>query len=532
MDDKRAVFNEQMNEWVSRQGLWFQLRHAADGQSLASKLARVGLRLIILLVIVALLFWVYLVRRVGKPEFRAGIRASIEETLHGRECVVGSIRKERDITTISNIQMEGTDESFFHHLDIGRLRLNMKLTDGLFGMWNGGGILIDRLDLDLKGGARSDSAASEAYQSLFTEHRSFEFEWVEAQKTNLSWGYSSNNRGAIRDSHMTAARDGDTWKLEFKGGTFSQNWIRHFEIAKMTVVCDDLGVHIKEAELLADGGSLTFQVNIGEGGQPEALGSVVISSMPMSALLPYRFSEWVEGRISGEGTISGSTNSQEGISLDLDLSLKDGDELVLRDSLPLLSALSVVDVYNSYRKIEFTEGSCHIVTGGDLLRVDSIDFKAGDLFSLKGNVDVKPPTHAEIARALDMEDARIVTDIIEKNWKIEDEILDAADSKSSLSDAAKGVGEVIVAATGEKVFSELAVLTTAVLTEKNVRRFGGAVKVGLKGDAFDKAPGLKRVYPEDTETGRISIDVPLSGRLQTLTLEQAEMLYVLGRNRR
>lgn len=532
MDDKRAVFNEQMNEWVSRQGIWFQLRHAADGQSIASRLARIGLRLIILFILCGLVFWVYLVRRVGKEEFVEDVRASIEEALRGRECVVGSIRKNRNIATISRIEMEGTDESFFHQLNASRLRLNMKLTDGFVGVWNGGGVLIDRLDINLKSGASSDSVAAEAYQALFAEHGSFKFEWLEVQKTSLSWGYSANNRGAIRDSYMTAARDGDGWRLEFKGGTFSQNWMRQYEIGKMTVVCDNLGVHIKEAELLADGGSLTFQVEVGAGGQPEALGSVVINSMPMNGLLPSRYSEWIEGRISGKGTVSGSTNSQEGIALDLKLSLEAGDELILRDSLPLLSALSVVDVYNSYRKIVFTEGSCHIRTGGDQLHVDAINFKAGDLFDLRGSVDARPPNHVEIAKALDIEDVRIVTDIIEKNWKIEDEILDAANSQSSLSDAVKGVGEVIVADTGEKALSEMAVLTTAVLTEKNVRRFGGSAKVGLKGDAFDKAPGLKKAYPADTETGRIWLDVPLSGRLQTLTLEQARSLYVLGRKRR
>ena len=116
MEDKRAVFNEQMNEWVSRQGLWFQLRHAADGQSIVSRLARLGLRLMILLVICALVFWVYLIRRVEKGEFKADVRASIEETLRGKDCVVGSIRKDRNIATISHIEMEGNYYSFFEYL--------------------------------------------------------------------------------------------------------------------------------------------------------------------------------------------------------------------------------------------------------------------------------------------------------------------------------------------------------------------------------------------------------------------------------
>lgn len=533
MDDKRAAFNEQMNEWVSRQGLWFQLRHAADGQSLVSKLARIGLRLVMLLLVCSVVFWVYLIKRVEKPAFRENIRERVEKTLKGTECKVGGIKKDRDIATVSYVEIKGTDESFFHSLKARLIRLNMKLTDGLYGVWHGGGVSADRLDIDLKAGASDDTAAAQAYQALFAEHKTFDFEWLDVQKTSLSWGYSANNRGFIRDSQMTAARDGDAWRLEFKGGTLSQNWLRNLEIKKLVVICNEQGVRVKEAQLLSGTGSLSFKLSMGEGGQPEALGSVVIDSMPMQALLPYSYSEWIEGEVSGKGSISGSTNSQEGIVLDLDLTLEDGDVLVLRDSLPLLSALSVVDVYNSYRKISFTEGGFNIRTGGNRLLIKDIDLKAGDLFHLAGNVDVRPPTHEEIAKALDIEDVLVVKDTIEKNWKVEDAILDSADSASSLLAAAKGVGDVVSAnGATEKGVSGLDVLSSSILTEKNVRRFGGSIKVGLKGDAFDKAAGLKEAYPLDDATGRIWLDVPLSGRLQTLTLEQAKELYVLGRNRR
>lgn len=534
MDDKQAAFNEQMNDWVSRQGLWFQLRHAADGQSLFSRLARLLLRLVIILLVCAVIFGVYLVRRVGQKGFKEDLRQGVETTLKGTECHLKKISKDRDTITISLVEMDGAEDAFFHRLHAGLIRFNMGLTDGLLGAWDGEGVSIDRLDIDLKAGASDDEVAAKTYQALFVEHPSFKFKWIEIQKASLKWGYSANNRGSIQNSHLTMVREGDGWRMEFKGGTFTQNWLRHLEIAKIVVIADQQGVHVKEAQLLAGGGTLSFQFKVGEGGQPDVVGTMEMDSFPVKSILPYRFTEWIQGKISGKGTISGSTNSQGGIALDLNVSLNDGDVLVMRDSLPLLSALTAVDMYNSYRKISFTSGGCHIRTGGGVMYVDEIDFKAGELFHLGGKLDIRPPTHKEIAEALDIEDVRVVTDVIEKNWKLEDDLLELSDAEWTLQSGAteENLPSVKGNPANPNAGSALQMKDGLILTEKNLLRFEGLVRVGLKGDAFDKAPRLKEEYPPDDATGRIWIDVPLNGRLQSLTWDQAKTLYALGRKRK
>jgi hypothetical protein len=151
------------------------------------------------------------------------------------------------------------------------------------------------------------------------------------------------------------------------------------------------------------------------------------------------------------------------------------------------------------------------------------------LFQLTGKIDVRLPTLKEIANSLKIEDVQVVKDIIEKNWKMEDEVLNDADSGASLSYAAKGVGDVVVDDTNNQKDVKLDMRSRSVLAERKIRRFDGSVKVGLKGDAFDHSPKLKEAYPKDPATGRIWIEVPLKGPLQTLTLDQAKKLYVLGR---
>ena len=532
IDEKRAAFNEQMNEWVSRQGLWFQLRHAAAGQTICARMARVGLRLFMVLIVTLLILWFYLERRIESESFRDGIQSSVEKSLKGADCELGDIRKERDFVTITSLDIKGTDESFFHSLQARQMRFNMELSDGLIGEWDAGGVSVDKLDLLVKAGGSDNASAAASYSAFFDELGDFNFEWIEVDSTDIRWGYSETNRGSISDSHMTAAREGDSWRLEFKGGTFSQNWLQNLEIGKLVVICDKEGVHIKKGELRSGAGEIIFSLNMGSGGQPQVAGIVTMKSMPMKTLLPTRYHDWIEGTVSGKGTITGSTNSQEGIVMDLDLTLEDGDVLVLRDTLPLLSALSVVDLYNSYRKISFTEGGCHIRTGGDLLKVDQINLRAGDLLHLTGGIDVRPPSYAEIARALNIKDVKAVSDVIENHWKMDDELLKHNDGVTSLSDAAKGTGVVLAGKNAPKKESVEDVLRLSILTEKNVRRFGGLVKAGLKRDAFDKAPRLKEEYPFDDASGRIWVETPLAGRIQTLTLELAEKLYVLGRNRK
>jgi len=532
-EEKRSAFNEQMNAWVSRQGLWFQLRHAADGQSLIARMARLCVRLLLLLLVVAFVFWIYLLKRVEGEDFREDVRSAIEKKLKADKCEIGSIRKERELATLSFIKLEGGEESFYEHLDARGIRTSIELTDGLIGAWDGQSLVINRLDIDLKAGGSDDASAANAFQALFVEQGGFKFERFESNVTNLKWGYSAGNQGFIANSHLTATREGDGWRLDFKGGSFGQNWLSHLNIKKMVVICSPQGVTIQEALLTASDGSglISFDVGVGSGSQPSLNGKLKIESMPLNALLSPSFSEWISGTISGTGTISGSTNSQEGVVFDIDFKLEDGDQMVVRDTIPILSALSVVDLYNSYRKVPFSKGGFHLRTGKDLVSIDQLDLKSGELLHLAGNVEVRPPVIEEIAKALHIEDVEKVRNILEKNWKYQDDELVDTKTGSELSGRSKEIKDDKSDSVTQPADTVEAVLRAAIVNERRIKRYSGAIKLGLRSDAFDKAPKLKAAYPADTGTGRIWIEAPLKGRLQTLTLSQAERLYLLGRAR-
>ena len=536
-EEKRAAFNEQMGAWVSRQGIWFQLRHAVEGQSLWIRLVRVFIRFFVLFVILAFLVWLYLVKRIETEGFRLSVQNALQEKLAGDACEVGAIQKSRKTITIDSIESGGTEGSFFHQLSARKIRLNMGITDGLLGEWDMGIVGIDYLDMELKAGERDDVRAAESYGALFVEGESFNFERIAIDQINVGWGYSAANRGSISGSSMTLAKQGDSLRMEFRGGTFSQNWVKNMEIERLLVLCDREGVSIEEAVLRSGEGLLTFSLRIGLGAQPEISGTVQIDSMPLKAILPPRYEEWLHGSISGRGEIGGSTNSQDGVVLDVGFFMGERDVMVLRDRLPLLSALSVVDLYNSYRKVSFNEGGFRVKTSGGKVSISDLNIRAGNLLYLKGGSFVlRPPTKAEVAEALGIDEVEIVARILENRWKFDEyhNFVEAVDLKKGLV-SGKSEGENSERSDDKRANSQFQtvddVFTLSILNESKIQRFDGELRMGLKGDAFDKAEKLKTKYPVDELSGRIWMHVPLRGRLQSLTLDQAREFYVLGKNR-
>ena len=60
-------------------------------------------------------------------------------------------------------------------------------------------------------------------------------------------------------------------------------------------------------------------------------------------------------------------------------------------------------------------------------------------------------------------------------------------------------------------------------------RFEGGFLMEIPGDAFERAQKLREAFPADPDSGRIPLEVPLSGTLFELTLDQAEVIYIKGK---
>jgi hypothetical protein len=60
-------------------------------------------------------------------------------------------------------------------------------------------------------------------------------------------------------------------------------------------------------------------------------------------------------------------------------------------------------------------------------------------------------------------------------------------------------------------------------------RYEGGLRITLPSSAFVRAPELRAAYPPDASTDRISLDVPIKGTIDEITLQQSQELYEKGR---
>ncbi len=253
--------------------------------------------------------------------------------------------------------------------------------------------------------------------------------------------------------------------------------------------------------------------------------------MDVSSIVPLVARNFVEGKISGEFTVSGSTNSIEGLGFEGKVDLEGEDVLILRDRLHLLRALSVVDAFNNYRRLDFHTGSFHLRSSGGRLQLTDVDLQSDDIFTMKGSMTVRQPTDDE---------KRIFTEPSD-GGRFGQGILNDDELGDSIDLTLAGAGESSGGGIGFSQQGDATLFERLGLTIENRRkqekasesqfrsnRYEGKFTVTLPKDAFDRAPKLVERYPQDPQTERIVMEVPVEGVLYDLTLPQAEEIYKLG----
>ena len=255
----------------------------------------------------------------------------------------------------------------------------------------------------------------------------------------------------------------------------------------------------------------------------------------LSALLPVAVRNFVEGSISAELNVFGSTNSTEGVGFEGDLILEGEDFITIRDRIHILRALSVVDAFNNYRRIEFREGSFYMKTHAGRVEISRLNLMAGELFRMNGSLTARPSTAEEIQSS-----AGTLSKVYDESGILSDEELDNSNSMEiTLEGAAKEGDEAkrqgFIKQGDESLFQKLGInLENRRLEELSAERlsralrYEGAVEISLPKEVFDKAPKLKDTYPLRDDMGRILMRVPLDGLIYDLTLEQADGIYEIG----
>ena len=547
MDSEQTQdFNERLSQWVASQGFWFQLRYSMAGTGIKGRamyhLLRMFARLMLFLLVVAIGFWIYLMKRTESQRFTAGLQENLTAALSATELQARGMQHLHGQLEIGRLAAEGSSDTFFDSLEARNIRLRMGLLDGLVGQWQVGTIAIARLEMELRAGTDDAESAAKLAEAVFRRSQSVVANSYEIADATIRWGYSERTQGSIENSSLKALRTGTGWRLAFKGGSFRQNWLRRLDIVELVVLVEPSGVVFERAAFKSGRGTVEFPgLRVRAGERPQVDGILKLRRINIESIMPLALRNFLEGQISGDFKVFGSTNSTEGLGYEGQVALDGQDFVSLRDRIHILKALSVVDYSRNYHRIDFREGSFLMRTHQGGLRLSEVDLKAEDVMTLQGQIAVRLPTQQEIDAAV-AQGTGLETSPL---FISEDELAEARELPSGDSDdftlrraaqEARRIQEGSQSMESLSLFDRLGLSLElrrlqAQASERMSRmlRYEGVVRITLPGDAFERAPRLAELYPRDSATGRVAMRVPVEGHLYELTLRQAEDIYQQGK---
>jgi hypothetical protein len=536
-------FNERLSQWVASQGFWFQLRYSLGSGSgmgsVAFHLLRMGARLLVLLLIVAVGGWIYLMNRTNGTAFLEQAQESLSAALGASESKVGGVSRSAGELNISRLASVGGPETFFTTLQARLISARMGLLDGVRGSWDLGTVSINQLDVHLNAGAEDADGAAAMSRLLFQEHEGLELNSIRIHHANIRWGGVDHGNGAIEGSQARIQRIANGWRIEFDGGHFSHGWLRQLEIVRLTLALTPDGLRFETAEFRQGLGTVDFSGLVVAGGpEPEVSGRAVIRRLSLIQSLPVAVRDFAEGSISAELRVFGSTNSSEGVGFEGEVKLEGTDSIAIRDRVHLLSALSVVDAFQTYRTVDFREGGFKMKMIGGVIELTDIDLKAGDLMHLGGAVTIRSAEAAGQSGSAGFGSGEMPTlqYLGDDQLRFGNRGRDTLGGYGVMADDAGARGPRTAGPASPNLFdrvsssvdSRVRADQAGALAPRSLM-FDGNLRASLSPDSFDRAEVLKRAYPVDPGTGRIPFNIPLAGNLFDLTLEQAEDLYTRGR---
>lgn len=541
--ERSQTFNERLSQWVASEGFWFQLRYSMGGGNRGTftyHLLRMGMRLLVLLLIATVGGWIYLMNRTSGDAFREQTEASLSAALGASDSKLGGVMRSAGELNINRFVSLGGPETFFSTLQARVITARMGMLDGVRGTWDPGTVSINQFDIHLHAGADDADAAENISRIFFQKHERLSLNAVRVNTANIRWGGIDQGGGAIEGSRMTMQRVVNGWRLEFTGGLFTHGWLRQLEIDRLTIICTPDGLRFEAAEFRQGSGTVDLGgLTIAGGPSPEVSGRAIIRRLPLTHALPVAVRDFAEGSFSADLRVFGSTNSAEGVGFEGEVRLEGADSITLRDRIHLLRALSVVDAFHNYRNVDFREGGFNLKVSGGGVEITNVDMKAGDLMHIRGGMNVLPVSEGDGGGSAGSSGSAVPT-----IFSGGDDLFDLAERSGGgelsgdygvLSDDARERARTASADSTDlfdrvssSVEFRLRAEQALALVSKSLA-YEGNVRVSLGSDAFERAEALKRAYPVDPASGRIPFDVPLSGNLFDLTLEQAEDFYRRGR---
>lgn len=530
LDEKKESFDRSLNEWLSKEGLTFQLLHArGGGGAFFSHIIYVGIRLFVLALLFLLLAWWMLSKRLTSDSFVKGLEKKTQKELSLKSVSFESPSYDDGFYRLKKCQMQGGQASFFKSLVADGIEVEAGILSAFFTDWHAKNIHVRSLLSLLKAGNSNDAMAKEAYGKLFQSFGNFSFSIAEIDEASFFWGYSQYNSGKLEKTSAHISRFNKGWKIRLQGGTFAQNWLKDLSLEHAVIICLPDSLVFEEVILRKGKGLLRFQGQMSIESQPRLEGSFSINNFVLRDILGKKNPSWLEGSFCAKGTFSGSTNRQEGITTEMDVTLEKGNQLIIRQGFPLFSALKLIDFYHSYRKILFKEGKARVRTGGGHIVISDMNLSSEEGIALTGNLEGRPPSNQEIADTLHIEDEKRVEKVLESKTKFDSEYLSSLfisiqQDNITVAEASRGTEGIDVILQGARDEEGKDPFFDLIIEEKGIERFLGTLHISLDKTLGERLKKIGQQVTFDSDTDRILLTIPVDSVFENAGIDTADTI--------
>ena len=246
-------FNERLSQWVANQGFWFQVRYSMSGSGMKGRamfhLLRLGFRLLIFLLVVALGAWVYLVKRTDSERFTERMQDKLKAGLSATEMEMRGFDRVAGPAGDQPPGRRGRGRDVFHRAG----GAQHPLQDGPAGRIGGksgnrGSSPSPGSILDLRAGTDDAESAHKLAEALFQRPEKIEVNAFEVAERDLALGIFRAHPGRDRIQRAEDAADPDRLADELQGWRFPP------ELAARTSDRESRGALRAEGHCVRDGG--------------------------------------------------------------------------------------------------------------------------------------------------------------------------------------------------------------------------------------------------------------------------------------
>lgn len=532
-------YQNRVSDWIGRQGLLFQFRYArtVGSRSIVSHMGGLIVKVLLLLIVVGICGFFLLNRHFDSPEYKSKITDQLAEVLGAEEIDVSGFSRNVNSGEFLRLNIKGGEKSFFYEAEFEDFGGVFSYLTGVTESWQPSAIRMKKADVNLKAGGGTEEMML-GFSSVVESLEGKGISQIKVDDCSFDWGYSKLTFGAVRNANLKATLQGGVWEVALSGGTFQQNWLGPLEIESAVIALDENGIEVTSLKLKMDGGTANIEGRIsGPANMPTFDLKGGFTSLPLERFINIQgvnTRQYIEGKISGELVIGGSSNRR--IELSGKVKLDENDRVTIRERWSLLRALSILDSDRTYLRVDFDQGGFAFSTGGGEMKVEGIDLTAGSKARLLGDFETRLPTQEEAAKALgikltdgfspDYTDSSAAQQLENDRMRIDR----SADDEGFGVDINRSVEDGKRRVTQDQLSSQ-EVEAMRMKDEMDIHRITGELKFAVPAAAFSRSKALLKLYPEDGQGWRWIPVKLVDANFMTISDQAKELLLKQARVR-